>query len=154
MFLFSLKSIKLFLLLILPLLINIQTSDAVDDKYVSAIVYTKWSETPIALEARYVFYCSFKYNANCFAFESEFIFKHNQNSFWNYAYEISSINSDDFNLASSDATQTAYENVLKISRKYLSEIEFDLLKLSLSIRAHSPAIEASRKVYMLLINHV
>ena len=48
MLLFSCK-----LILFLLFIINIQTCTATDDKYVSALVYTKWSETPIALEARY-----------------------------------------------------------------------------------------------------
>lgn len=46
-----------------------------------------------------------------------------------------------------DANQTIYNNVLEEARKYLTELELNFLKLSLSIRAYSPAIEASRKVF-------
>ena len=39
--------------------------------------------------------------------------------------------------------------VLTTAVNYLSPMEFDLLKLSLSVRTYSPAIEMSRKVIVL-----
>jgi hypothetical protein len=38
------------------------------------------------------------------------------------------------------------DKVLSVAKDYLSPIEFDLLRLSLSLRTYSPAIEMSRKV--------
>jgi hypothetical protein len=39
-----------------------------------------------------------------------------------------------------------YQSVLTKAINHLSQMQFDLLKLSLSIRTYSPAIEMSRKV--------
>jgi hypothetical protein len=50
-----------------------------------------------------------------------------------------------------DNNETYYDQILTKASKYLSRMQFDILKLSLSIRSHSPAVEMSRKVRILLL---
>ena len=46
------------------------------------------------------------------------------------------------------------DKVLSVTKDYLTPIEFDMLRLSLSLRTYSPAIEMSRKVIFIFLKNI
>ena len=56
---------------LIALLSNVSCDQAAKEKYISATLFTKWSETPLLLEA------------------GEFIHRNNPNYFWPFVNEIS-----------------------------------------------------------------
>ncbi|KAG9510100.1 UDP-glucose:glycoprotein glucosyltransferase, partial [Fragariocoptes setiger] len=99
-------------------------------------VYSKWSHTPLHLEA------------------SEWLARENHEYFWSYIRNIH----EKFNVvpSNSDTNQTRwtdltpsqqYEHIIELADDILDEAyQLPLLKLSLSLRAHSPALAAHEQI--------
>ncbi len=102
------------------------TDPTLQEKSVAASLFAKWSETPLLLEA------------------AEFIHRNNPSFFWPFVNEVSTSGHFTFNQQTNN--QTHYQQVLITAEKFLSQLQFDLLRLSLSIRTYSPAIEMSRQL--------
>lgn len=124
------KKISIVALISLVVYLNItnvcECENEVKQKYVSALVNAKWAETPLLLEA------------------SEYIYRNNPGSFWKFANELEE--SRFLTESPSSNNQSCVEELLNRASKYVSTMHFDLLKLSLSIRTYSPAVEMSRKL--------
>ncbi|CAF0964391.1 unnamed protein product [Brachionus calyciflorus] len=125
---FNTTRLKVILSIFLVCLIqNSYQSDSIKEKHISAIVSAKWTETPFLLET------------------GEFIFRNYPDVFWKFAKDVST-ETNHFSSVDSFNNQTYFEELLKKAAEYISPMQFDLLKLSLSIRTFSPAIEMTRKL--------
>ncbi|KAL1423916.1 hypothetical protein MTO96_020712 [Rhipicephalus appendiculatus] len=89
-------------------------------KAISVTLDSKWSNTPLHLEA------------------SEFFAEESSDYFWRYVNDFQQL---DLAAFSNSTPKAQYETVLDVATKHLSPAKLALLKLSLSLRAHSPAVE-------------
>ncbi|KAH7966762.1 hypothetical protein HPB49_019276 [Dermacentor silvarum] len=89
-------------------------------KAISVTLDSKWSNTPLHLEA------------------SEFFAEESSDYFWRYVNDFQQL---DLAAFSNSTPKAQYETVLEVASKHLSPAKLALLKLSLSLRAHSPAVE-------------
>ncbi|XP_075538389.1 UDP-glucose-glycoprotein glucosyltransferase isoform X3 [Dermacentor variabilis] len=89
-------------------------------KAISVTLDSKWSNTPLHLEA------------------SEFFAEESSDYFWRYVNDFQQL---DLAAFSNSTPKAQYETVLEVAAKHLSPAKLALLKLSLSLRAHSPAVE-------------
>uniref|UniRef100_A0A023GG20 Putative udp-glucose:glycoprotein glucosyltransferase n=1 Tax=Amblyomma triste TaxID=251400 RepID=A0A023GG20_AMBTT len=89
-------------------------------KVISVTLDSKWSSTPLHLEA------------------SEFFAEESNDYFWRYVNDFQEL---DLAAFSNSTPKAQYETVLDVASRHLSAAKLALLKLSLSLRAHSPAVE-------------
>lgn len=89
-------------------------------KVISVTLDSKWSSTPLHLEA------------------SEFFAEESSDYFWRYVNDFQEL---DLAAFSNSTPKAQYETVLEVASRHLSAAKLALLKLSLSLRAHSPAVE-------------
>lgn len=89
-------------------------------KIISVTLDSKWSSTPFHLEA------------------SEFFAEESNDYFWRYVNDFQKVDLASF---SNSTPKVQYETVLEVASKHLSAAKLALLKLALSLRSHSPAVE-------------
>ncbi|CAN7998163.1 unnamed protein product, partial [Ixodes pacificus] len=89
-------------------------------KVISVTLDSKWSSTPLHLEA------------------SEFFAEESNDHFWRFVSDFQNVDLATF---SNSTPKAQYETVLEVASKHLSPAKLALLKLSLSLRSHSPAVE-------------
>ncbi|XP_029827316.3 UDP-glucose:glycoprotein glucosyltransferase 1 isoform X1 [Ixodes scapularis] len=89
-------------------------------KVISVTLDSKWSSTPLHLEA------------------SEFFAEESNDHFWRFVSDFQNV---DLTTFSNCTPKAQYETVLEVASKHLSPAKLALLKLSLSLRSHSPAVE-------------
>ncbi|XP_029640881.2 LOW QUALITY PROTEIN: UDP-glucose:glycoprotein glucosyltransferase 1-like [Octopus sinensis] len=88
--------------------------------YVHVNLSAKWNSTPLFLEA------------------SEFLYHENEDYFWRFVDDVSQRTSEEIK---SSSKETSYNLLLEMAAKYLSSLQLNLLKLTLSLRVHSPDVE-------------
>ncbi|XP_077554205.1 UDP-glucose-glycoprotein glucosyltransferase isoform X3 [Haemaphysalis longicornis] len=109
--------------LLLPLLLavlGVTSVESAPQKVISVTLDSKWASTPLHLEA------------------SEFFAEESNDYFWRYVSDFQEL---DLAAFSKSTPKAQYETVLEVAGKHLSPAKLALLKLSLSLRAHSPAVE-------------
>lgn len=89
-------------------------------KFVTTFIDAKWYQTPIVLEV------------------AEFLADENIGSFWYFINDISNLETS---LCTLENEKTKYEIAISKAAKYLSSMQFRLLKFSLSLHVYSPRIE-------------
>uniref|UniRef100_A0A0K8R8W5 Putative udp-glucose:glycoprotein glucosyltransferase n=1 Tax=Ixodes ricinus TaxID=34613 RepID=A0A0K8R8W5_IXORI len=94
-------------------------------KVISVTLDSKWSSTPLHLEA------------------SEFFAEESNDYFWRFVSDFQNVDLATF---SNSTPKAQYETVLEVASKHLSPARLALLKLSLSLRSHSPAVETFQQV--------
>lgn len=94
----------------------------VDSKanFVQINLNAKWNSTPLFMEA------------------SEYLSKENEDYFWGFVEAITQRNPDRLK---EESDQSLYNLLLELAAKYLSTLQLNMLKLSLSLRVHSPEVE-------------
>ncbi|CAN7997504.1 unnamed protein product, partial [Ixodes hexagonus] len=95
-------------------------TECAPQKVISVTLDSKWSSTPLHLEA------------------SEFFAEESNDHFWRYVNDFQKVDLASF---SNSSPKVQYETVLEVVSKHLSPAKLALLKLSLSLRSHSPAVE-------------
>ncbi|XP_018496559.1 UDP-glucose:glycoprotein glucosyltransferase [Galendromus occidentalis] len=85
----------------------------------------RWNHTPLHLEA------------------AEFFAEEGADTFWRYVTDFQKLDLKNFTTASE---KVQYENIIELASRQLSEGRFALFKLSLALRAHSPAVEAFQRI--------
>ncbi|XP_037075354.1 LOW QUALITY PROTEIN: UDP-glucose:glycoprotein glucosyltransferase 1-like [Pollicipes pollicipes] len=93
------------------------------NKYVTTNLDAKWKQTPLIHEV------------------SEYLSEENSEYFWDFVDETCS---NQFDAALSDRQR--YERLLTLAGRYLSEAQLGLLRLSLSLRRHSPRAALSQQL--------
>ncbi|GAB1602450.1 UDP-glucose:glycoprotein glucosyltransferase 1-like [Argonauta hians] len=88
--------------------------------HVQVNLSAKWNSTPLILEA------------------SEFLSRENEDYFWRFVDDVTQRTSDEIK---SNSRENSYNLLLEMAAQYLSSLQLNLLKLTLSLRVHSPDIE-------------
>uniref|UniRef100_A0A4X2L323 UDP-glucose ceramide glucosyltransferase-like 1 n=1 Tax=Vombatus ursinus TaxID=29139 RepID=A0A4X2L323_VOMUR len=112
---------KMEILIALCLFISLVKADS---KAITTSLTTKWFSTPLLIEA------------------SEFLAEDSQEKFWNFVEASENIGSTDH-----DGTDYSYYNeLLKTAFHYLSPLQQNLLKFSLSLRSYSATVQAFQQI--------
>ncbi|XP_064455820.1 UDP-glucose:glycoprotein glucosyltransferase 1-like isoform X2 [Ornithodoros turicata] len=111
----------------LPLLLSavVLRVGCVQQKVVSVTLDSKWSNTPLHLEA------------------SEFFAEEGSDHFWRYVNHFQEADLVSF---SNSTPKVQYETLLEIASRHLSPAKLALLKLSLALRANSPVVETFQQL--------
>ncbi|XP_067127795.1 UDP-glucose:glycoprotein glucosyltransferase 1 isoform X1 [Centruroides vittatus] len=115
---------KIWLVYLCYIIINIGAS-VFCQKSVSVVLDSKWKYTPLHLET------------------SEFLAEENNELFWRFISEVCKLGPGYLQNLSQ---QEQYEVILNITSKILSPARLALLKFSLSLRIHSPAVEMFHQI--------
>ncbi|XP_077512784.1 UDP-glucose-glycoprotein glucosyltransferase [Amblyomma americanum] len=113
------------LLLLCVWSVAVAVVECAPQKVISVTLDSKWSSTPFHLEA------------------SEFFAEESSDYFWRYVNDFQEL---DLAAFSNSTPKAQYETVLEVAARHLSAAKLALLKLSLSLRAHSPAVETFQQV--------
>ncbi|TNN36569.1 UDP-glucose:glycoprotein glucosyltransferase 1 [Liparis tanakae] len=111
-------------LLWVPLLalLSAVSGDA-DSKAVTTTLTTKWTDTPLLLEA------------------SEFLAEENQEMFWDFVEANQNIEGEH-----DDTDQAYYDLIVKKAGALLSSVQVNMLKFALSLRAYSSTVHAFQQI--------
>uniref|UniRef100_A0A673L9S3 UDP-glucose ceramide glucosyltransferase-like 1 n=1 Tax=Sinocyclocheilus rhinocerous TaxID=307959 RepID=A0A673L9S3_9TELE len=93
-------------------------------KGVVASLQAKWSMTPLLLET------------------SEFIREDDEEKFWKFVYTVKELTVYKYG----ESVRSYYNLIIKKAGQFLTDLQVNLLKLSLSLRAYSPAVHAFQQI--------
>ncbi|OQR76661.1 UDP-glucose:glycoprotein glucosyltransferase-like, partial [Tropilaelaps mercedesae] len=85
----------------------------------------RWNHTPLHLEA------------------AEFLAEEGVHSFWRFVTDLQTLDLESF---AKNTEKAQYESIVKLASRQLSEGRLALFKLSLALRAHSPAVETYQQI--------
>ncbi|KAL3049428.1 hypothetical protein OYC64_008810 [Pagothenia borchgrevinki] len=98
-------------------------SGAADSKAVTTTLTTKWTDTPLLLEA------------------SEFLAEESQEKFWDFVEANQNIEGEH-----DDTDQAYYDLIVKKARAVLSSVQVNMLKFALSLRAYSATVHSFQQI--------
>nr|XP_055070737.1 UDP-glucose:glycoprotein glucosyltransferase 2 isoform X1 [Misgurnus anguillicaudatus]XP_055070738.1 UDP-glucose:glycoprotein glucosyltransferase 2 isoform X1 [Misgurnus anguillicaudatus]XP_055070739.1 UDP-glucose:glycoprotein glucosyltransferase 2 isoform X1 [Misgurnus anguillicaudatus]XP_055070740.1 UDP-glucose:glycoprotein glucosyltransferase 2 isoform X1 [Misgurnus anguillicaudatus] len=107
----------------LVLLLRVQHAHSAS-KGVIASLQAKWAMTPLLLET------------------SEFIREDNDEKFWQFVDTVKELTV----YKSGESVRSYYNLIIKKAGQFLTDLQVNLLKLSLSLRAYSPAVHAFQQI--------
>ncbi|XP_055013618.1 UDP-glucose:glycoprotein glucosyltransferase 1 [Boleophthalmus pectinirostris] len=114
---------RMWLTCVLLLSLLCETSGSVDSKGVTTTLTTKWTETPLLLEA------------------SEFLAEESQEKFWDFVEANENIEG-----VHDDTDQAYYELIVKKAGALLSSVQINMLKFALSLRVYSATIHSFQQI--------
>uniref|UniRef100_UPI0037E97DDD UDP-glucose:glycoprotein glucosyltransferase 1 n=1 Tax=Semicossyphus pulcher TaxID=241346 RepID=UPI0037E97DDD len=98
-------------------------SAAADSKAVTTTLTTKWTDTPLLLEA------------------SEFLAEESQEKFWDFVEANQNIEGEH-----DDTDQAYYDLIIKKASALLSSVQLNMLKFALSLRAYSATVHSFQQI--------
>ncbi|KAM7403318.1 hypothetical protein PAMA_003984 [Pampus argenteus] len=115
--------LSMWLLWVLLLSLLSAVSGGADSKAVTTTLTTKWSETPLLLEA------------------SEFLAEESQEKFWDFVEANQNIEGEH-----DDTDQAYYDLIVKKAGALLSSVQVNMLKFALSLRAYSATVHSFQQI--------
>ncbi|XP_054469981.1 UDP-glucose:glycoprotein glucosyltransferase 1 [Anoplopoma fimbria] len=115
--------LRMWLLWVLLLSLQSEVSGDADSKAVTTTLATKWTDTPLLLEA------------------SEFLAEESQEKFWDFVEANQNIEGEH-----EDTDQAYYDLIVKKAGVLLSSVELNMLKFALSLRAYSSTVHSFQQI--------